>query len=231
MGFHVSMEILAQHNVSTFKSRCPEIKLGQDVCHLVNTEFPHYSMTKLQPIFDKHIKKNKNPSAIMFLINRLYNDRPYFPDEAFYPNYFQDLFYYIKKHHSFNCQESSLLSALVLKLNGIENVYTAGICDGAAEIDHLVSFFNRDGSEYDGEIRNNQTIIVDPWTGLCNFANNIFKLYTNMWKKYFKISECDKGLINGKYKFTDACKMQIPKSNGFEDYIKDIYPNLVLKNS
>lgn len=219
------MNISDSYNSAAFKSRCPEIKLGQNICHKVNCEFPHYSMTKFQPLISKHITKTKKPWKIMQIISKLHNDRPCFSDNALYPNYFSDLFHYIDKHHSFNCHESGLLSALMLKLKDIKNVYTASISKGSADVDHVVCFFNRDGSEYDGKINNNQTIIVDPWTGICDFAGKVFKEYDGLWSEYLKpIITADRD--DGKYGFTKIKSMDLPEE--FLNSVKKNYPELKL---
>ena len=221
--FNTDMNIPSVNNQSSFHSRCPEVKLGQQICRVVNNEFPHYSMTKFQPIIKKHISKTKKPSAVMLLTNKLYNDRPSFQDEALYPNYFSDLFSYIQKYHSFNCQESSLLSALMLKLNGIKNVYTAGVRKGDAKIDHRVCFFNRDGSKYDNRIKNNQTIIVDPWTGICDFAGKVFKEYSGFWSEHLKSMA---NRADGKYDFRTVESIDLPEK--FLNSVKENYPGLKL---
>lgn len=165
----------------------------------------------------------------MQIISKLGDDRPS-PSEAeeyynnYYKYYFLDLFNYIKKHHAFNCHESGLLSALMLKLNGVQNVYTASILKGFAKIDHVVCFFNRDGSKYDGKIKNNQTIIVDPWTGICDFASNAFREYAGFWFEHLKPIIMPDG-VEGKYSFTGAKSMDLPDE--FLKTIKAEYPNLI----
>lgn len=201
------MKISDLYNLPSFRARCPEIKLGQNVCHLVNSGFPHYSMSKYDPFIEKHIKKTHKPQSIMPLKMKLSGERPV-PDCPSYV-YFRDLFDYIRKFHFFNCHESSLLAELVLKMNNIKNSYTASVYNGDAGIDHVVCIFNRDGSQYDGKVKNNQTIIVDPWAGICDFANNVFKEYEGFWSENFEIDKMYAVQGNGKYNFRNVKSMKI----------------------
>lgn len=50
------MEI--QRNNISFTSRCTQIRDAQWVVHTVNTEFPHFSLTKMQPMCAKFLQKN-----------------------------------------------------------------------------------------------------------------------------------------------------------------------------
>ena len=51
---------------------------------------------------------------------------------------------------------------------------------------HTVCAFNRDGSVCN-QIENNNTIIVDSWCGMVDFANNMIHNYKNMFQEHFKI--------------------------------------------
>ncbi len=230
------MEISAQYSVSTFKSRCPEIKLGQNVCHLVNTEFPHYSLTKFNPMITKHLSKIKSPANVMMKIIKFDIERPSGPESySEDKNYLMDLFGFINDFHSFNCQESAVLAELMLKLNGFKNSYIAYVRDGGAEKNHAICLFNKDGSEIAVKnekelipnIENNKTIIIDPWANICDFANVVLKEYRGFWSQYITPVVL-KDKANGIYNLLGIKKMNLPEE--FLDAVKSYYPNLIFKN-
>lgn len=216
------MNIPSLNNYNSFKAHCPEIKLGQKVCNTVNKEFPHYSLFKFKPLIDKHLTKIPGGGKmLMNLMMKLYVDLPDNLHNSV--QYLGDLFSYLKTNSCFNCHESSILSELVLKLNGIENSYTASVYKNDSKIEHVVCFFNRDGSEYNG-IKNNQTIIIDPWSEICDFANNVFKEYDGQWLQYFNNPQNSGNCANNKYHFNNVKSMNLP--NEFLEFIKEQYPNL-----
>jgi hypothetical protein len=227
------MKVFNQYNSPMFNSRCPEIKLGQDICHKVNCDFPHYSLYKFRAMIDKGISRRiVKPKAIMDIISK-HNDIN--ADNYTNPvSYFPSLFDSIKKYHYFNCHESALLAELILKINGIKNSYTACLRDGKAKGNHILCLFNRDGSkiairEENGElipqIENNKTIIIDPWAGICDFANNALKEYHSFWDKCLKPNVmADRA--DGKYNLIKACSMDLPEE--FLDTVKKNCPNLQL---
>lgn len=51
----------AINNNVTFKARCPQIRDAQWVSHTVNTELPHFSITKFEPMIKKFVIKTLNP--------------------------------------------------------------------------------------------------------------------------------------------------------------------------
>ena len=94
--------------------------------------------------------------------------------------------------------ETAGAAEIALKMNGVKNSYTANLSYNGNMLDHSVCVFNKDGSEFTGVV-NNKTIIVDPWAGFADFANNAFVRYKNMFATHLGIS--------GEGKF----KIEIPK--------------------
>lgn len=221
------MEISYQHNSPLFKSRCPEIRLGQDVCHLVNTEFPHYSLYKFKSRIEEGILRSVvKPTAIMDIMDKHKDINPNNYDNPI--SYFRNLFSSIKEHHYFNCHESALLSELILKLNGIKNSYTAWIQKGDAKANHFVCLFNRDGSEYSPNNKDSEIIIVDPWADLCDFKDNVLNTYKNIWSEELKPDILPENYKDDVYSIEKVSDISL--SNEFLEEIKTSYPNLILKN-
>ena len=83
-----------------------------------------------------------------------------------------------------NCGEDAFLSASIVKMNGVKNVYTARMNIDDAQVDHVVCVFNPDGSKFDGKVKKD-TIIIDSWINEADFASNMFVKYKNLCKKFF----------------------------------------------
>ena len=71
-----------------------------------------------------------------------------------------------------------------MKLNNIDNACCVSLATELHGLDHAVCVFNRSGKEFSGEIINNNTIIVDSWLGIVDFANNALKTIQNCYKHY-----------------------------------------------
>lgn len=217
-----------------FTGRCPQIKDAQWVCHCVNSNFPHLSTTRLAPFvekledkfptaYDKFISANplvgqvihatsdeeRKVISIFSWMRRLVrtlnierNDRTFLKDTYSKIIIILGQFNHLKIA---NCGEDAKLSELIMRLNGHENVHTAGINVGDKHVDHIVCFFNRDGSKFDGTIKNNNTIIIDSWLNEVDFANNMLKRYKNAYKDFMFVPK------DGKLSFRDIKSLDLTK--------------------
>ena len=82
-----------------------------------------------------------------------------------------------------NCGEDAFMSAAILRINGLDNACTAGLKVDGQYFDHFVCVFNKDGSTFNGK-PNKNTIIIDPWVGMADFASNMFQKYKNVFNKF-----------------------------------------------
>lgn len=239
-------------NIS-FTARCPQIKKGEWVCHAVNTGLPHLSSTKFNPLFiyfeiqnypliksfrtlgeesQKVFLKHCSPeskkvlsihSAIESLLEKVKAARDNFRKDFFDDNDRANrLLKQMKCTRLANCSETAGASEIVMKLNGVKNSYTAAITYDGKPIDHAVCVFNKDGSEFTGVV-NNKTIIVDPWAGFADFANNAFVRYKNLFAKKLDI----KG--DGNFKIVMPRQYNLSEKN--IESLKQAYPQLVRKGS
>ena len=239
-------------NVS-FTARCPQIRKAEWVCHTVNTGLPHISTTKFNPLFiDFEMKnysilrgytmmgkearqtflKHCSPTtkkvlnihdAIESLVQRLDDAR-----ECFRKNFTGDnsrvtgLLRQMKYARVGNCFETAGAAEIALKMNGVKNSYTANLSYNGKPLDHSVCVFNKDGSEFKGVV-NNKTIIVDPWAGFADFANNAFVKYKNLFAKHLEIRG------DGKFKIELPRQYNLSEKN--IEKIKETYPQLVKESS
>lgn len=125
-----------------------------------------------------------------------------------------------------NCAETAKASEIVLKMNGMKNVYNASMIYENQFVDHRVCMFNIDGSEYSGII-NNKTVIVDPWAGFADFANNAFIRYRNVFKEHLGLDRSV--VLDDKGKFNLYRVTKIDLSEKAIDSLKKSYPELVFK--
>lgn len=119
-----------------------------------------------------------------------------------------------------NCHEDANISGLIMRMNGYDNVYTANLKRGKYNLDHCVCIFNRDGSEFKGKL-NRDTIVIDAWSGMCDFAGNMFKKYENTFANHFFIPE------QGNFCFDNVHKLKL--SDIELEELKRMHPEFLLK--
>ena len=128
--------------------------------------------------------------------------------------------YFLSKYKMGNCYESAIGAKIILKLNGVSNSEVIALKDIAGDSVHTVCVFNIDGSKFNGF--NKKSIIIDPWIGKADFANNIMQTYRNEYSNYFLFEEKE---------FPD---FEIKKLGGIYRKkllaIKKAYPELVFKS-
>ena len=239
-------------NIS-FTARCPQIRKGEWVCHAVNTGLPHLSSTKFNPLFIdfemnnyslikcfrtlgeeprqlflKHCSPESKKvitihNAIESLLNRVNSARMKFRKDFYDDNDRANrLLKQMKSTRIANCSETAGASEIALKMNGVKNSYTAFVSYNGKSLDHSVCIFNKDGSEFTGVV-NNKTIIVDPWAGFADFANNAFIRYKNLFAEHLD--------IKGKGKFGIEIPRQYNLSEKDIEALKQTYPQLVKEGS
>ena len=218
-GFYINTDMITSLNSDiNFTSRCKEIETARSACRKLSL----FSTTKKQPLISDLYCKNK--SAIEFFENYRFDDS-YFERRGdkisnaltAYMEYsdklggirkisdkklgFQsaeDLLNLVQGEHIGNCGEAAESVALILKMNGIGNTYITTLKNGETPINHELCIFNRNSSPFDGTIKNNQTIIVDAWAGIVDFANNALKSITAICNKYFYFNQNENVTINPK---------------------------------
>ena len=199
-------------NNINFTGRCPQVRDAQWVCHVVNTAYPHVSSTRFSApmyrlkqenaeLYNKFIDKNpfhvSGPfnfrelklvalfdwqKRLVDKLNRVRREWQYGCKSSY--QLVNNVIGQLKFGKIGNCGEDALLSEAILKINGVKNSYTANLITDNSKIDHSVCVFNRDGSKFDGKVTKN-TIIIDPWIGAADFAQNMFLKYKSLANKYF----------------------------------------------
>lgn len=242
------------NNNISFNGRCPQIRDAQWVARKVISEYPHISTSRLGKQITRIQQNNKDTFCNFMrskrkfsnikpqskkenIIFRIFDWRSTFSDKidnarnAWVPSsknesaFINNLINQLKYEKVGNCGEDSMLAQAILKINGVENAYTAGLKVDGEKIDHCVCVFNKDGSIFDGTVNKN-TIIIDPWfEGGADFAANMFVKYKNMAKKFFPgIHKNSKITFRDIYDFyisgTERLLLQL-KHNNFVYHSKD----------
>lgn len=235
-----------------FKAKNPMLLKADRICRMVNTEFPSVSSSSLIPRctktiqdkverFGKKIPKIENGSRPDSRYNKMYylflrtdnkikeKVRTPFFDAVGAVRENKVLTDAVKKHHCANCAELTRLANLICAVNGIK-AQPIGMfeCDSKdriiSSIDHvaLAIPLKEKSFEYDKMSKLKDVIIIDPWLGIADFAQNAAMKYQNIFRKYLKLDILNHVNIN-----PNAQVMPIPEKD-FEALKKE-FPSLILK--
>lgn len=124
-----------------------------------------------------------------------------------------------------NCQENAVIAELVMKMNGMKNASSCLLYEEGTAINktqsHAACIFNLDNTPVK-KIINNKTIIIDPWLGKADFANNMLKYYKNTCDDLLSLPE------NGKIA-VEPIELVYLTDSALEKY-KTQFPQLVFKS-
>ena len=119
-----------------------------------------------------------------------------------------------------NCHENAKAGMTILKMNGVENAQVVQLKMNDQPFDHCVCVFNKDGSEFAGKEK--QTIVVDPWMGVADFADNYFTNYSS------ELSKLSSEPLEGKFDFIPRENYEFDKND--IELLKSEFPNLIIRN-
>lgn len=218
------MKVSNNNNLS-FKSRCAEVRFAQDISSAVRKEYPGVLLSKFKPLFRKNWNNSYGKHVpymkIQEIISR-FNDIRTISDASTYEA-IKGISDFAKKFRMYNCFEAARLSEFALKLNGIKNSYIASIYDNSHRIDHVITLFNKDKSEYNGSM--DKAIIIDSWAGICDFAKSYFQelQHSDLTKHFGRFSS------NSHLYLNNVDSLEIP--NKIIAQHKDEYKGLILNKS
>jgi hypothetical protein len=217
--------------------------MAQDVCHVVRSQLPHYSPTRMSGTFNHLVQSltDKNLSAEQFskrlelvpyaycsknnCIDKIKKIRKKYNRIAFNDLHrANNVIDQLTETKMGNCGENASVSAIVLKMNGI-NAVQAKLLLNNSSIDHEVCVFNRDNSKFNGRVNKN-TIVVDSWLGIADFANNMFLKYKNLFYNFLNI-----GMPEKISKFSFGKIKQFNLSSKSIKLLKEDHPEFILKGN
>ena len=137
--------------------------------------------------------------------------------------------YMMTQYKSGNCTENAIMAEFVMKMNGFPNAKCALLNKSNKKLglnfedslDHLVCVFNRDQSSFDGKITS-QTIIIDPWIGKADFAQNMERYYRYQFSDSFELTKDEV------FKYRPIEVVDIPSI--VMDKLRNKFPELLFKN-
>ena len=207
-------------NSIRFTSRNATIRFADDIVRKVNQEFPRISSSRV----DDFLSVKSKPCYQKILWNkilRLRDDRlKEFSNVDDFVKKFECLLSPIKKYKLGNCTESTQLTSIVARLNGIKNSYPAlMISPNGFDLDHAVLYVN-DEKPY----------IMDAWLGFADFVPEAKLRYQNEFKKHFEfeLAESD-DIIFQKYKNVYFNFLTLDFSNKQMKKLQKTYPELIIK--
>ena len=169
----------------TFNGNRQILKSAQLLESRARNTYPHISTSKIRthigydtktPSFLERIKKDYS------LIRRMIKESG---------EYYTALIYSLSFGKIGNCTEDAMLTELLGKINGQQNIYTGCIRikkdKDAKFLDHVVAFITDKPIEHNKEcqFKNKEAIIIDPWLGVSDFAENYFTKLKTIYRKIF----------------------------------------------
>ena len=236
------MDLRINNSNTSFSGRCPELRAGRDVCHIIKSQFPSYSVSLLNKRIDilhqKWVLTGEKYDKIMKWWERRTETRNYKLDDALlHSNYklFLDTMGFVKRTGIADCGQLADISSFILNLNGYKATTAFLRKKMGRDMDHAVCVFNRNNSPV--KFITNDTIILDPWLGECDFAPKVLKRYKEVYNGYFK----KHGLIGPDEPFIylkkeEAIEAEVGKHQpvlkpGIIKKLRKKYPNLLIKDS
>ena len=206
----------------TFTSRKHSIRNADLITRKAHSVYPHISESKITSMIGKDQVKDlffgrmSLEYALKFAAERLKIEI----DEK---NTYQYVIESLKKGLG-NCFEESKFAELIAKINGQNNIYSGKIYVGKGFAKHEVAFITdiKINADKFYRFKNKEAIILDPWLGITDYAENYFTRITKNYGKILGIKSYSKPKLqpdlSGKI---SARKLAEYKKN---------HPELIIKN-
>ena len=188
---------MSMQNIN-FTSRSAEIKKADKICRKINNTYPAYSPSKimLKSIFKKDHDLYKYASSLQEIIDaKIRRPLHSLRELDLKYLYFKTLTDKTKEYKLANCNEFMNLANLACAVNGMKSVPIKFLAIDEndiikKDIDHIVLAVPLNGKkvEFDRLTRQKDVIIIDPWLGIADYAQNIENRYKD-FSDIFKLPE------------------------------------------
>lgn len=190
---------ITSSNISFTSTNREIIKNSQKVLHIISSEFPAISGTKISE-FNCAQGNQQFQDFARIINNRIRNfiRNPVWKEhnkgsEATYLTLING----IKKHRVANCADFSKIWNLLAKLNGIQSIpaeihLVSPENNLAGRIDHAIHIINLGKDDFiklEKLTKLKNILIVDPWLGFVDYAPNAELKFKYDFAKFFKIPE------------------------------------------
>lgn len=188
--------------------------------------YPHLSTSRVRkiigyevendPKFFSEMKKEYRGARNMIRENR---------------DYYTELIYSMQFGGIGNCTEDSMLTELLGKINGQNNIYTGHLGlqqkGKSGALNHVVAFITDKPMKAGKEVffKNKEAIIIDPWLGITDFAGSYFTKLKTIYRKVF-MQEKDKRFVtfSDDNAIIELLKSISKNTQEFKTNKKDYYP-------
>lgn len=203
---------ISSNTSQSFLGRAQIIKDADRICRNVNSAFPHFSPSYSWINYDRSYKFNEAFNKYDKILSKIRTSKS---DTEYAYDYYNNLMQMVRKYKCANCEELSEITYLACKNKNLKNVNLIGIYGYNTRKDKLIDYDHMAVSFRKG----NKTVIIDPWFGIADFAQNCLVKYKQKYHEFFKYFSPDLKMV-----FRTEPSVRISKSD-FEDLMK-IYPEL-----
>jgi len=213
------MEIRSQNNLN-FTSRNATIRFADNLVRKINNEYPRISTTKLECF-----RRSKNYNKLLDLLwDKIDTFRDAIKDftkkGTLKKNKIKNILFLIKNQKLGNCNESSFLSFIAAKANGIDNCMLAYLASPKGyDYDHSIVL-----------VDDEKPYIIDSWLGFADYVPNAIKRYQKEFNIFFDFRQARTQEMVVKEDIENALTFlneEFTKKD-IRD-LKKIIPNLILK--
>lgn len=203
------------------------VRDADKACRVIAEEFPGVSSSRIQTF--ERVNTNQtftNYCKTKLLQNRAIRDdawKLYNNDEtlAFYRRFVENM----KKYKNINCADYTKLTQLMLKANNIEAVNANILTQKLKGLDHAVLLVNIPKNGFGIYYKNSDLkniIVIDPWLGFADFANNAVVRYNSEFSRFL-------GLENKYEKLFFDTNVNPEISEKTVEFMRKTFPNLIQK--
>ena len=219
-------------NTPNFKARNLQVRRADQICRMVNTQFPAISTSRLAKRVESSSKYKKFYSKSFDLSHEIYprvRDKLALIKNDIIARYTK-LVELVRKERLANCDEYTRLASLVCAANNM---------DSQPLVVKYISYDTLDLKPCNhvalalvpkGDIKTiarmtcmKDVIVIDPWLGIADYAPNIAQKYKNMFPQYLNMKTDGEFVI-----VPNEFKKTLHKEH-FEE-IREKFPEFVLKN-
>lgn len=218
------MEVSKISQNQSFTSRNSVVRDADWVMRKAKSEFPHFSTTyarmNYSDILDKNYKLNE------YLVNKtdyLKLERVLSLGSGTQFKRLKAIISALCDDRLGNCYEDATLADLILKMNGVKNSYRARFLTnhGTKKIDHTVTIIDK--NPIDKYFNPKKIIIIDPWLGIADYADRVFKLYKTRYNNFFRMANSQQ--------FDLQMKSQLQLTESELNYFRKEYPQFLYKSN
>ena len=213
------MNINSQNNL-TFTSRNATIRFADNIARKVNNEYPRISASKFECL--------KNSIYYEDFLISLWDDINILRDNmekhtnrtTLKKNKIKDILFLIKNQKLGNCSESSFLSFIAAKVNGLVNCKLAYLTSPRGyDYDHSILL-----------IDDKKPYIIDSWLGFADYVPNAIKRYQKEFNIFFDFRQAktQEMIVKEDYENFLTFLNENFSRKDIRD-LKKIVPNLILK--